>query len=259
VKQVDAVAALLARDLRGVFRSRSQFYSSVLFPLMLLMILGTGVSDGLDPKKIRDYVTFLTPGMVVMTALFSSTFSSASYYRDRDSGILNVFLASPHSTRVILLGKTLSSVVIGAGQALLVLGVAALIPAVHFQWQFGVWPGLGLTVFAIVVVNFFLAGLAQLLASRIGSMQGFHLVMNLVLFPCLFFSGAFFPLNDLPEWLKLLGRVNPLSYAVDMLHLALYADGTRGYFGLPLDFLVLALAAAGVFWSGTGRPVSPDR
>jgi ABC-2 type transport system permease protein len=259
VKQIDAVLALLTRDLRAFFRSRSQLYSSVVFPLMLLAILGTGVSDGLDPKKIKDYVTFLTPGMIVMTALFSSTFSSASYYQDRDSGILKVLLASPHSTRVVLLGKTLSSVVIGAAQALLVLGVASLIPAIHFSWQYGVLPSLGLAVFSIALLNFFLSGLGQLLASRIGSMQGFHLVMNLVLFPALFFSGAFFPLTDLPEWLKLLGRLNPLSYGVDMMHLALYADGSGGYFGLPADFAVLTLLAIAVFFAGTGRSVSPDR
>ncbi len=259
MSQIEAVAALLARDLRSFFRSRSQLYSSVLFPLMLLAILGTGVNDGLDPKNITDYVTFLTPGMIVMTALFSSTFSSASYYQDRDSGILKVFLASPHSQRVVLLGKTLSSVVIGVAQALLVLAVAAAIPAIHFQWQYGVAQSVALTVFSIVLLNLFLSGLGQLLASRIRSMQGFHLVMNLVLFPFLFFSGAFFPLHDLPEWLKLLGRVNPLSYGVDMMHLALYADGSDGYFGLPLDFAVLTLLAVGVFYVGTSRGVNPDR
>jgi ABC-2 type transport system permease protein len=257
--QIQAVVALVMRDLRSFARSRSQLYSSVLFPLMLLAILGTGVSEGLDPRNIHDYVTFLTPGMIVMTALFSSTFSSASYYQDRDSGILKVLLASPHSPRVVLLGKTLSAVIIGAAQALLVLGVAALIPAINFNWQYGVLPSLGLTVFAILFVNLFLSGLGQLLASRIRSMQGFHLVMNLVLFPFLFFSGAFFPLVDLPEWLKLLGRANPLSYGVDMMHLALYADGSGGYFGLPLDFLVLTLLAVAVFYFGTSRAVSPDR
>jgi ABC-2 type transport system permease protein len=259
VTQLDAIAALLVRDLRAFLRSRSQLYSSVVFPLMLLAILGTGVSDGLDPKKIKDYVTFLTPGMIVMTALFSSTFSSASYYQDRDSGILKVFLASPQSTRVILLGKTLSAVVIGAAQALIVLGMASLIPAIHFQWQYGVLPSLGLAVFAVALLNFFLSGLGQLLASKIGSMQGFHLVMNLVLFPALFFSGAFFPLTDLPVWLKVLGRLNPLSYGVDMMHLGLYAEGGSGYFGLPLDFAVLTLAAAAVFFFGTSRSVRPDR
>jgi ABC-2 type transport system permease protein len=90
-------------------------------------------------------------------------------------------------------------------------------------------------------------------------MQGFHLVMNLVLFPFLFFSGAFFPLDQLPEWLKILGRLNPLSYGVDMMHLALYADGHSGYFGLPLDLAVLTLLAVAVFYFGTSRAVSPDQ
>ncbi len=259
MRQIEAVAALVARDLRAFARSRSQLYSSVLFPLMLLAILGTGVSEGLDPRNIHDYVTFLTPGMIVMTALFSSTFSSASYYQDRDSGILKVLLASPHSPRVVLLGKTLSAVIIGAAQALLVLAAAALIPAINFSWQYGVLPSLGLAVFAVLALNLFLSGLGQLLASKIHSMQGFHLVMNLVLFPFLFFSGAFFPLTDLPEWLKLLGRVNPLSYGVDMMHLALYADGPGGYFGLPLDFAVLTLLAVAVFYFGTSRAGGPDR
>ncbi len=259
MSQLSAIAALMSRDLRAFFRSRSQLYSSVLFPLMLLAILGTGVNDGLDPKNIRDYVTFLTPGMIAMTAVFSSTFSSASYYQDRDSGILKVLLASPHSRRVVLLGKTLSAVVIGAAQALLVLAVAAAIPAVHFQWQYGVAGSLLAALFAIVALNLFLSGLGQLLASRIHSMQGFHLVMNLVLFPFLFFSGAFFPLTDLPVWLNLLGRIYPLSYGVDMMHLALYADGSGGYFGLPLDIAVLTLLAAAVFYFGTNRSVSADR
>lgn len=259
MSQLSAITALMMRDLRAFFRSRSQLYSSVLFPLMLLAILGTGVSDGLDPKNIRDYVTFLTPGMIAMTAVFSSTFSSASYYGDRDSGILKVLLASPHSTRVVLLGKTLSAVVIGVAQALLVLAVAAAIPAIHFEWQYGVPWSLLAALFAIIALNLFLSGLGQLLASRIHSMQGFHLVMNLVLFPFLFFSGAFFPLTDLPVWLNLLGRINPLSYGVDMMHLSLYADGSGGYFGLPLDFAVLTALAVAVFWFGTSRSVSPDR
>ncbi len=254
-----ALAALLGRDVRAFLRSRSQLYSSVLFPLMLLAILGAGVSDGLDPRNIHDYVTFLVPGMVVMTALFSSTFSSASYYQDRDSGILNVFLASPHSPRVILLGKTLAAVLIGATQALIVLAVAAAIPAVNFQWQYGVGPSIVLSVFAIVILNLFLSGLGQLLASRIKTMQGFHLVMNLVLLPFLFFSGAFFPLTDLPEWLKILGRVNPLSYGVDMLHLSLYADSSSGYFGLPIDIAVLMVLALAAFYFGTSQSVRPER
>jgi ABC-2 type transport system permease protein len=250
---IGAVTALMMRDIRNVFRSRSQLYSSILFPLMLLAILGTGVSDGLDPRNVEDYVTFLVPGIIVMTALFSSTFSSASYYADRDSGVLKVFLASPHPQRAILLSKTLSAMLIGAAQALVVLLAAALIPAIDFRWQYGVGTGVLIALFCIVALNFFLAGLGQALASRIRSMQGFHLVMNLVLFPFLFLSGAFFPLDGLPMWLRVLGMANPLSYAVDLLQLALYASSDAAYFGVAIDVAVTLALAAGVFWLGTSR------
>lgn len=256
-----AVGAILQRDLRAVLRSRSQLYSSLLFPLMLLAILGTGVSEGLNPSSSRirdgDYISFLVPGLVAMTALFSSTFSSASYYQDRDSGLLRVMLASPHSPRVILLGKALAGVAIGSVQALALLIAAALIPGIDLEWQYGVLPGLLLAVCAVLLLAVFLNGFAQLVASRIGTMQGFHLVMNLVLFPLLFLSGAFFPLQDLPVWLKLLAAVNPLSYAVDLIHLAAYSD-SNGYFGLAIDLAVLSALAPAIFLLGISRQRSLD-
>jgi ABC-2 type transport system permease protein len=254
IAALDAAGGLVTRDLTAFVRSRSQIYSSVLFPLMLLAIIGTGVTEGLRPASVPDYVTYLVPGVIVMTALFSSTFSNASYYQDRDSGMLPVLLASPHSPRLILGARSLSGVIVGTAQALLVLLVAILIPAINFSWQYGVVPSLILTVYGIVMLNVFLAGLGQVLASRIATMQGFHLVMNLVLFPLLFFSGAFFPLTNLPIWLEALGRLNPLSYAVDLLHLTLYAESSDGFFGLPIDLTVVTLLAVGVFYAGAARP-----
>ena len=246
--------ALLERDLRALFRSRSQLYSSILLPLMLLAIIGTGVSQGLDPSLVRDgdYASFLVPGVIVMTALFSFTFSSASFYYDRDWGVLKVLFASPHSPRAILVGKSLAGIAIGSFQALLVLLVAAVIPAIDLEWQYGLGPGVLLAIVAVVLLAVFLNGFAQLVASRIRTMQGFHLVMNLLLFPLLLFSGAFFPLEELPLWLKVLATANPLSYPVDLLRIAVYADGS-GYFGLPADLAVLAALAPAAFLWGIGR------
>ena len=251
---VAACQAILQRDLRAVLRSRSQLYSSILFPLMLLAIVGTGVSEGLDPTLIRDgdYASFLVPGVIVMTVLFSSTFSSASFYYDRDWGVLKLLLASPHSPRVILVGKSLGGITIGSFQALLVLLVAAVIPAIDLEWQYGLAPGVLLAIAAVLLLALFLNGFAQMVASRIRTMQGFHLVMNLLLFPLLFFSSAFFPLDDLPIWLKVLATANPLSYPVDLLRLAVYADGSA-YYGLPLDLAVLGALAPAVFLWGIGR------
>jgi ABC-2 type transport system permease protein len=143
-------------------------------------------------------------------------------------------------------------------QALVVMTIAALLPAVNFAWQYGLM-SVAVAVAVVLLLNLFLCGLGQWLASRIRTMQGFHLVMNLVLFPFLFFSGAFFPLDELPVWLQVLGRINPLSYAVDALLLAMYADGDDGHFGLALDLVVLGALAALVFYAGTGRRVTGER
>jgi ABC-2 type transport system permease protein len=226
---------------------------------MLLAVLGTGVSHGLDPSSehIRngDYESFLVPGLIVMTALFSSTFSSASYYQDRDSGILRVMLASPHSPPVILLGKALGGVVIGSLQAVALLAIAALVPGIDLEWQFDIVPGILLSLAVVLLLAVFLNGFAQIMASRIPTMSGFHLVMNLLLFPLLFVSGAFFPLADLPIWLKLLATANPLSYAVDALQVAVYASDD-GHFGLLIDLLVLGTLAPATFILGLGRRVN---
>ena len=148
------------------------------------------------------------------------------------------------------LGATLAGRLVFAG-ALVVLLVAA--PFVDFEWQYGIAAGIALALAAVLLLNVLLAGIAQALASRIQTMQGFHLLMNLALFPLLFFSGAFFPVDGLPAWLEVLARVNPLSYAVDALQLAAYAEGTDGYFGLAVDFGVLTVVAIAVYAAGLAR------
>ena len=107
---------------------------------------------------------------------------------------------------------------------------------------------------AVVLLATFLNGFAQFMAARIRTMGGFHLVMNLLLFPLLFFSGAFFPLGDLPFWLKALATVNPLSYAVDLIYIAVYTSES-GHFGLGFDLVVLGLLAPATFLLGIGRRV----
>jgi ABC-2 type transport system permease protein len=225
----------------------------MLTPLLFLVFLGIGVSRGLEPSTLPagNFTAYLVAGAVVMTVVFSSTFASASFYRDRDTGILRMLLSSPHEARVVALGKSMAGVVIGTVQGLAVLLIAA--PFVQFEWQYGIIPGVLIALAAIVLLNVLLGGLAQVLASRIETMQGFHLVMNLALFPLLFFSGAFFPIAGLPAWLEVLARANPISYAVDALLLAAYAESTDGFFGLGVDFAVLGGLAVGVYLLGLIR------
>lgn len=252
-----AAWALLVRDLRAVVRSRSQLYSSLLMPLMLLAVLGTGVSSGLAPTSPRiidgDYTSYLAPGMIAMTALFSSTFSSAGLYRDRESGLLRALLASPHGAPTIMFGKALAAILIGTVQALIVLVLAVVIPGIDLAWQFGWLGGAATVVAAVLLLNVMLSGLSLLLAVRIKTMQGFHLIMNLALFPLFFLSGAFFPLDQVPAWLEIIGYINPLTYAVDLLHYASYADAPDGLIGPLIDTLVLGVLAVGMFAIGLRR------
>ena len=252
-----AAWALLARDLRAVRRSRSQLSSSLLFPLMLLVLLGTGVSSGLQPDHAvipdGDYSSFLVPGMIALTALFSSTFSSAGFYRDRESGLLRALLASPHRPQTILFGSSLAAILIGTAQALFVLLLAVLIPGLDLAWQFGWFGGLLTAAAAVLLLNIMLNGLSLLLAVRIRTMQGFHLVMNLGLFPLFFLSGAFFPLSEVPTWLEVLGYLNPFTYAVDLLHYAAYADSPDGLIGPLIDGVVLTALAVLLYAFGLRR------
>ncbi len=250
---VKACIALLGRDLTAIRRSRSQLYSSMVTPLFLLVLLGVGVSRGLEPSTLPagNFTAYLVAGTVVTTAVFSSTFSGASYYRDRDTGMLRMILASPLSPRVLLAGKSLAAVVIGAAQASLVL--AAATPFVDLKWQYGTAVGITLAILVVVIVNLLLAGAAQTMAIRVRTMQGFHLVMNLVLFPLLFVSGAFFPIDSLPIWLKVVALANPLTYAVDALQLAMYAEDAGGFIGLPIDLAVLSILAVLIYAVGLTR------
>ena len=128
---MNAAMTLASRDLMAVVRSRSQLYSSMLTPLLFLVFLGNGVSHGLKPANLQagDFTAYLVAGTVVMTSVFSSTFSSASYYRDRDSGLLRLLLSTPHAPRTLLLGKSLAALVIGVVQAIIVLLAACATPA----------------------------------------------------------------------------------------------------------------------------------
>ncbi len=254
---LSAWLALLERDLRAVARSRSQLYSSILFPLMLLALLGAGVSEGLRPSVpilgAGDYTDFLAPGMIAMTAIFASTFSSASFYRDRESGMLRALLAAPHSVRTILFGKALAAIVIGSAQSIAVLILAAVIPGIDLAWQFGWLGGAATMVAAILALNVMLSGLALLIATRVRTMQGFHLIMNLALFPLFFLSGAFFPLETAPEWLRIISYINPLTYPVDLMQYASWASSGAGLIGPAIDAAVLGGLALVLVIAGLRR------
>jgi ABC-2 type transport system permease protein len=210
-----AVKTIWRRDLIRFAGNRAQTVTWLVQPLLFLFVLGSGLQSlsaastgGVDLK------TFIFPGVLCIAVLFTAMISAASLVWDRELGFLREMLVAPVSRTSILLGKCLGGASIAASQGAIVLALAGLV---------GVPYDLGLLVGALgllVLLAFTVSAFGMLVAVSIKQAQTFTWVMQLVVFPMVFLSGALYPVAGLPGWLEVLNRINPLTYAVDpMRHL----------------------------------------
>lgn len=205
-----AVYVICMRDIRRFFREKSQVIGSVARPTLWLAIMGTGFNTVFRMQQ-GTYAQFLFPGIIGMTVLFTSVFSAVSIIWDRQFGFLREILVAPVSRTSVAVGKTLSGCFQSMIQGSIILALSPLVD-VH------------LTVLKVLQVllliflaSFALTSLGLLIASRMQSHEGFNLIMNFLIMPMFLLSGAFFPLQGLPVWLKTVVLVNPMGYAVDAL------------------------------------------
>jgi ABC-2 type transport system permease protein len=184
-------------------------------PLLFLFVLGSGLQSlsaastgGVDLK------TFIFPGVLCMAALFTGIFSAASLVWDRELGFLSELLVAPVSRTSILIGKCLGGATVATVQGVILLALAGLVDVPYD-------PALILSVFGLLLlVSFTVTAIGVLVAVRIKRAQAFTYVMQLIVMPMFFVSGAFYPVSGLPTWLGALNRIDPLTYAVDpMRHL----------------------------------------
>lgn len=212
---LDAVYILWLREIKRFLRSKSRIIGSLAFPSLILIIIGSGLNPVFTMGGLK-YSEFLAPGMIGMVLLFSSISFGIMIIWDRQFGFLKEILVAPISRTSIILGKALGGVTTSMAQALLFLAVC---------FAMGIpFPGpakfaLLITVMVLIAVGFVLLGIA--FSSRMKDFHGFSLIMNFVIMPVFFLSGAFFPLDRLPEWLKWLVYVDPLTYGVDALRFCL--------------------------------------
>jgi ABC-2 type transport system permease protein len=210
-----AVKTIWRRDLIRFVGNRAQTMTWLVQPLLFLFVLGSGLQSlsaastgGVDLK------TFIFPGVLCIAVLFTAMISAASLVWDRELGFLREMLVAPVSRTSILLGKCLGGGTIAASQGVIVLALAGLV---------GVPYDLGLLLGALgmlVLLAFTVSAFGMLVAVSIKQAQTFTWVMQLVVFPMVFLSGALYPVAGLPAWLEVLNRINPLTYAVDpMRHL----------------------------------------
>jgi len=237
------------REVLRYWRDRARLISSLGQPLLFLVVFGSGLTASLGAgltSELGDvsYVRFLFPGIVVMAVLFTAVFSAMSIVWDREFGFLREVLVAPISRAAVVLGKALggSTVAMFQGAILLILA-----------------PILGVSLDPLLILELlglmFLTALALtslgiLIAARLESMQAFQMIMNFLIMPMFFLSGAFFPLKQLPVWMSVVTRLDPVAYGVDpMRRLLLGAKLAPGiqiaghHLGTLEDILILACFA----------------
>ncbi len=201
------------RDLKRFFRDRVRLVGALAQPLIYLFLLGTGLQSAFQSfgGSETKYVTFMFPGILSMTVLFTSMFSAISIIWDREFGFLKEMLVAPIPRSSLAIGK-----VFGGGTTALMQGFILLL----FMPLAGIPYGLErivMTVLVMFVLAITLTSFGVVFAARMRSMEGFPIIMNFILLPMFFLSGAMFPLQDLPRWMQVLTKVNPMTYAVDAM------------------------------------------
>ena len=226
-----AIYILWLRELKRYYRSRWQITASLGQPLLFLLALGYGLGPVFRKSGAGDYLQFVAPGVISMTVLFSGMFSGIQLIWDRQFGFLKETLVAPVPRIYIMIGRTCGAATTAMIQGLLVALVCTLI---GFR---PVEPALiPLALGFLVLIALVFTALGTTIGSSLNDMQGFQMVMQLLVMPIFFLSGALFPLNNLPRLLSVITTVDPLSYGVDGLRSALIA---QSHFGATTDAAVM--------------------
>src|SRR5437868_6592125 len=233
---------LWLREVKKYLRSRTQVVASLGSPIMYLGVLGFGLGPVFQKAGEGSYLQFMAPGVIGMTVLFTSMFSGIALLWDRQFGFLKETLVAPVPRIWIMAGRTLGGATVAMIQGLLIFVVSLV---AGFRPASVLTLPLAVLVMALVALVF--AALGTVIGSSLKDMQGFQLVMNFLVMPIFFLSGALYPLANLPKALALLTRVNPLTYGVDGVRAALIGVT---YFGLAADVVVLAFVAAALLGAG---------
>ena len=224
---------IVARDLARAGRQTSRLLGGVARPFLWLLLIGTGYGAIARLESGLAYPVFVFPGIVVMAALFGGMLTAVSTVYDREFGMLRLMLASPAGTAAVLGGRAAAATLIGVLQGGIVLAVGPLVLDAD--------PGRYLLAAgALVLVAGMSALLGLLVAARLRSVENFAGVINVLLFPMLFLSGALYPTGGMPAVLRALARVNPVTFGVDLMRHALGQPAERS----------LGLALGGVLGSG---------
>lgn len=247
---LNAIYVIVAREFIKFVRERGRLVSTLARPLLWLFLVGGGMSRMVSPDMGIPYMQFIFPGIIGMTILFSSIFSSISIIWDKEFGFMKEMLVAPVSRFSIVVGKALSGTVVSTLQALIIL---LLFPVI----------GLKLGIIQIllilgisIILSFCLSSLGILIATFYESFESFSVIMNFIVMPMFFLSGAMYPVKLLPGVLSLFTKINPLTYGIDALKYMVFPEKKLLTHDFPLSLdisviiitsLIFVIIAANVF------------
>ena len=239
-----AASIVWRREMIRFRRDRLRAVTSLIQPLLFLLVLGTGLSalasHSLPPGV--SFKSFIYPGVLAMSVLFTAIFSAASIVWDREFGFLREMLVAPVSRSAIVTGKILGGATIATIQGIIMLALAGLADVPYN-------PVLLLTLAGeLFLLAFTLTSFGVMMAARITQFQAFMALTQMLVMPLFFLSGALYPLHGLPAWLSFLTRIDPLTYVVGPMRHAVFSH-------LNLDPAAMGALSPGITWLGWPVPI----
>jgi len=248
MSELKGIYALWYREMKVFLRERSRVISSIINPLLWLLIIGGGLGSAISFDGVN-YQTFIFPGILIQTALFSSVFFGVYIVWDKKIDFMKEVLVAPMRRTSLFVGKIIGGSTDTLLQILILFAIGII-----FTLS-GIMPGLQLTVFSVAISLVFLlmttvglVSIGLIIGSQMESPEGFQLIISFVIFPLFFLSGSLFPITNLPAWLAPFIFINPVTYAVDGIRGALL--GTF-QFSLLFDFALIGLFALMMILIGT--------
>ncbi|MFA6354438.1 MAG: ABC transporter permease [Candidatus Paceibacterota bacterium] len=240
---MNIIYILWLRQLKRYFRSKARIIGSLAQPLLFLVALGFGFGPIFQKAGGGNYMEFLAPGIISMSILFTAIFAGIEVIWDKQFGFLKETLVAPVSRVQIMFGRTLGGATVATLQGLIVFILSVLIGFEPISLV-----AVPLSILFMFMIALIFTALGTAIASALDDMQGFQLIMNFLVMPLFFLSGALFPLSGLPPIIKTVASIDPLSYGVDSLRGAL--TGVY-HFGFFLDFAILGALIVIFIWLGS--------
>ncbi len=234
--ELEGIYTIWLRETKRFFRYRSRIVTSVVTPMLWLLIFGTGLGAAVRFGNMPGgYEAFIYPGIIGQTILFTSIFSGLSVIMDRQYGFLKEILVAPISRPSLVMGKALGISTAAVIQATILLILSFIVGVPMTPVVFILCMGIAL------IMSVGLGGLGLVIAAFTDSMEGFNLIMSFIVLPMFLLSGALFPITGLPSWLQTGVYLNPLTYGVDALRYAILGESA-----LPLGVSIIVISAFAV-------------